>query len=255
MAVATTTRRVRNDPAEVKTSASFRLNPIFRTADFSKMSAPRSSRSGGKSERGAIGIDRRAVATPQPHAVGDAGFGGDRRPVDRHGVETRGAPRLLFAAQPGRLFRRRGEEQRPTRLEIALQFQPANDRREIERGAPPCLPRLTRLARADELLDFDEADARVVGNPPGRCAAGAATEHVRFEERDLDAGRSKGVGGYAAGQPAADDRGVDLSADRDELDRLEHGISGTDRSRASARSALASARILPLSVGHGLFEA
>jgi hypothetical protein len=65
-------------------------------------------------------------------------------------------------------------------------------------------------AQADRVLEVREGDAWIFGHPARRRPAAAAAELLRLDQHHLHAGGREGIGGGAAGQPAADDRDVGL---------------------------------------------
>ena len=138
--MATTTRSARIVPPAVWTSTHLRLNVIFFAGERSKNCAPAIDRGAARPKRRAIGIERRAVAGADRRQRADAGLAGDGSRVDQRRVEPGLAADLLLFLQPRELFGCGGDEQRAARLEVALEVEPADQRDEIERRAPPGLP-------------------------------------------------------------------------------------------------------------------
>ena len=159
----------------------------------------------------------------------------DRARVEQRRVDPGGAPRLLLALQARHLLRRHRDGDRRMRLDEAFHVEPAEQRREVERRAPPALERALRAANADRLLEIGEADPGIVVEPARRRPAAAVSDLRRFEQRHLDAGRGERVRRGAAGQPAADDD--DVGGRRAAVARIRRAraISETAGSRENGR--------------------
>src|SRR3954471_3084554 len=92
---------------------------------------------------------------------------------------------------------------------MALDVQLPEQRRELNRGPAPGLESAAGRPTSQQLFRFGKRNPRVVGDPSGGEAGGATADAIRFEQDDLDAGRGKWVRRGAAGEPAADDDGID----------------------------------------------
>src|SRR5207247_7390686 len=122
-------------------------------------------RGGGREpDARAIRIDRRAFLAAQPRYRVEPELRLDRARVQHRRVDVRLAPRFLIALEPHHLLRRQRHRHRSALLEIALDIEPPQQRREIERRAPPRLPRVAREAQADRLLEIAKRDARIFRN-------------------------------------------------------------------------------------------
>jgi hypothetical protein len=95
-------------------------------------------------------------------------FVGNGARVDKRPVEPGLPSSLLLLPQGGGLLSRAGQEERPARIEVALQVNPPDERREVECRATPALEDVPGGAAAERPLNVDEADTRVVAEPPGR---------------------------------------------------------------------------------------
>ena len=155
-------------------------------------------------QRGAVSVSQAAVSRCQRQLIRH----GPR--VQHRRIKAGRATRLLIFLQPEHLVRRRRHGERRRRAEIALDVETPEQRREIERRAPPRLPRPPRRAQAERALDLHERDARLIGHPAGSRPGAAASDPIRFEQRNLDAGGGTRVRRRAPGQAAADDDGVGL---------------------------------------------
>ena len=94
--------------------------------------------------------------------------------------------------------------------QIALHVQPAQQRREVERGPPPDLKGAAGTACADRFFEIGESHARLFRNPAALMGCRAPTDLPGLEEDDLHARGGKRVRGRAPGQTAADDNDVRL---------------------------------------------
>ena len=155
----------------------------------------------------------------------DVGRDGAARQQGR--VETGGTAYLLLAFQHGRLFRGPRHCQRRVRLQIALHVQPAQQRREVERGPSPHLKGAAGTARADRFFEIGESHARLFGNPAALMSGRAPTDLPGLEQDHLHARGGKRIRGRAPGQTAADDNDVSLRR------TAVSGMSGDTRLRES----------------------
>ena len=131
--VAMTTRSARIDPAAVMTSAFRRPNLIFRTADRSKIVAPRSAAAAARPRQARYGsstppaVSRMAAAASRPSS-----FFTTRAPSKRR-VDAGVAPRFVIALQPDGLIGRSRDDRGPLRAEPALDVEAPKQRGKIER--------------------------------------------------------------------------------------------------------------------------
>ena len=91
---------------------------------------------------------------------------------------------------------------------MALDIQPAQQGRKIEGCPAPCLKRVARQTNAHQLLELDEPDARVLGDPSRDGASRTLADTAGFDQRDLDAGGGERIGGRASRQSTPDDDDV-----------------------------------------------
>ena len=187
MPVATMTRRVWMRPPAVNTSAVLRLNVTFVTGDALEQQRAALGRGDGEAEARAIRIERRAVlARAAPAAASSADLAGDRARVEQRRVEAGGAPRLLLALEARGLVRRHRDGHRRMRLDEALHVEPAQQRGEVERRAPPALERaLARRARRSPARDRRTRRPGSSLIQPDADAAAAAPDLLRLEQHHL----------------------------------------------------------------------
>ena len=159
----------------------------------------------GEAEHGAIGVQRRAVAGPDGGCRLGTGFRLRLTGIDEDGVETGVLASLDLALDGDGLLGGPRNRQRLPRFEGAAHFQPPQQGREVEGGAPPRLPGPARRSQAEALLQLVESAHWGVGNPAERAGAARPAHPVGLDQDDLHSRRSKRVGGGTPGQSAADD--------------------------------------------------
>src|SRR3990172_1186074 len=91
----------------------------------------------------------------------------NRAGVEYRRVETDLSTHLQIVLEPRHLFGAERDGRGACRVKGALDVNAAQQRAEIERGAPPRPKHLTCDPAAENLLDIHEPDARIAGNPAG----------------------------------------------------------------------------------------
>ena len=161
-----------------------------------------------EAETRTIRIDRRTLTAAKAKGASERDLAAHRACVERRGLEAGIQTCFLLLLQARDLLGREGHRQGAVRFQVALDIQPAQQGRKIQGCPAPRLKRVARQTNAHQLLELDEPDTRVLGDPSRDGASRTLADPTGFDQRDLNAGGGERIGRRASGQSASDDDDV-----------------------------------------------